>query len=83
MAQRKLTRAQRAALENLAHLRPSSWGLSGMSAMGGHTRVMVSLYKAGLVTLDHRTTDAGRDAVGIESPGVWKPIESPKGATTS
>ena len=78
MAKRKLTRAQRAALENLAHLRPSSWGLGGMSAMGGHTRVMVSLYQAGLVTLDHRITDAGRDAVGIESPGVWKPIESPK-----
>ena len=79
MAKRKLTSAQRAALENLAHLRPSSWGLSGMSAMGGHTRVMVSLYKAGLVTFDRQITDAGRKAVGIESPDVWKPIEPPKG----
>ena len=70
MAKKKLTPAQRAALENLAHLRPSSWGLHGMSAMGGHTRVMFSLRKAGFLTSDGQINDAGREAVGIKEPAV-------------
>lgn len=60
---KKLSSAQKAALENLASGLPSNKGLFGRSAMGGHVCTMVSLYHAGLVDGDHAITDAGRAAI--------------------
>ena len=59
----KLSYAQKAALKNLANGLPSNNGLFGRSAMGGHTRTMVSLYHAGLVDGDHAITEAGRATI--------------------
>ena len=66
---RVLTGPQKAALKNLASGRESSWGLSGRSAFGGHTRTMLSLYQAGLIDKNYDITQAGRDAIQ-RKPGV-------------
>lgn len=63
MSMQKLSPAQAKALRNLAFGRPSAFGLTGRSAMGGHTRVMVSLYNRGLVDEQHEITVAGRSAI--------------------
>ena len=60
---RVLTGPQKAALKNLANNRESSWGLSGRSAFGGHTRTMLSLYQAGFVDRNYEITQAGREAL--------------------
>jgi len=60
---RVLTGPQKAALKNIVNGRESGWGLSGRSAFGGHTRTMVSLYKAGFVDKNYEITQAGRDAL--------------------
>ncbi len=60
---RVLTGPQKAALKNLASGRESSWGLSGRSAFGGHTRTMLSLYHGGLVDKNYEITQAGRNAI--------------------
>ena len=60
---RLLTGPQKVALKNLANNRESSWGLSGRSAFGGHTRTMLSLYQAGLVDRNYEITQAGRNAL--------------------
>ncbi len=65
---RILTGPQKAALKNLAIGRESSWGLSGRSAFGGHTRTMLSLYLAGFVDKNYEITQACRDA--LQSPRV-------------
>ena len=60
---RVLTGPQKSALKNLASGRESSWGLSGRSAFGGHTRTMWSLYQAGLIDKNYEITQAGRNAI--------------------
>jgi len=60
---RILTGPQKAALKNLASGRESSWGLTGRSAFGGHTRTMWSLYQAGLIDKNYEITQAGREAL--------------------
>ena len=60
---RVLTGPQKAALKNLASGRESSWGLSGRSAFGGHTRTMLSLYQGGLIDKNYEITQAGRGAL--------------------
>lgn len=65
----EMTAPQQRALLNIANGRSSSHGLSGRSEMGGHTRTMVALYKAGLVTLQGALTDRGRDVVQLLRTG--------------
>lgn len=60
---RILTGPQKAALKNIVNGRESSWGLSGRSAFGGHTRTMLSLYQGGLIDENYEITQAGRDAL--------------------
>lgn len=60
---RVLTGPQKAALKNIVNGRESSWGLSGRSAFGGHTRTMLSLEQAGLVDKNYEITQAGRNAL--------------------
>lgn len=60
---RVLTGPQKAALKNLASGREISWGLSGRSAFGGHTRTMLSLYQGGLIDKNYEITQAGRNAI--------------------
>lgn len=64
---RILTGPQKVALKNLASGRESSWGLSGRSAFGGHTRTMLSLYQAGLIDKNYEITQAGRDSIQPEA----------------
>ena len=60
---RILTGPQKAALKNIVNGRESSWGLSGRSAFGGHTRTMLSLYQGGLIDKNYEITQAGRNAI--------------------
>ena len=66
---RMLTGPQKAALKNLASGRESSWGLSGRSAFGGHTRTMWSLYQDGLIDKNYEITQAGRNALQPKGGG--------------
>lgn len=67
---KRLSPAQRRALENGVKYGDLAYGIYGQSAHGGFDQTWKALLRRGLIDRDGNVTDAGRAAIGKDGGGA-------------